>query len=250
MLRHTDFKIFYVHILPTNNNNKKIKTPLAINSECVSSSTRTNPCSSFPLTNTLQGDRPAFYAQMAAPTGGKSVPSRCGCVWAALSQGPPCHLSTCSSSGPEIRCLWRGKSLIWVGRAWRRELQGVEPLCQALPCWIPAGNFFGVHSSTFCPEILKAMSTTVTVEKGGVVWKVQPPPQGGALPASPAVWAACAGPLHFPQRHFHSAEGGELSLGRLRQAQRKLMVESTLFSLLECFIANQESPLSNCCDLK
>lgn len=37
-----------------------------------------------PLTSTLQRDRPAFYAQMAAPTGGKSVPSHRGAVFGQL----------------------------------------------------------------------------------------------------------------------------------------------------------------------
>lgn len=56
---------------------KKIKNNRnSRNSERVSNSTRTNTCSSFK--NTLQGDRPAFYARMAAPTGGKSVPSHHG----------------------------------------------------------------------------------------------------------------------------------------------------------------------------
>lgn len=82
-LSPTDFKVFFVHIFPINKKKLKKKHWLEILCVCPAAPEEI-PAAAFPLTSTLQRDRPAFYAQMAAPMGGKSVPSHRGAVFGQL----------------------------------------------------------------------------------------------------------------------------------------------------------------------
>lgn len=221
------------------------------NSERVSNSARTNTCCSFPWKTPCRETGLHFLLGWLLQQEGNLSP---------LTMVSPVSRSCLSlvplpTIWPENQVPVKGKILNLGLR--RRVLQGVPSSPMLNSCWEICRALVKIVIepflvSTLAPSVLKSWKHWAQHS----LWKRRnslestTPPQEDALQDPPALWAACAGLLPFLQRHFHSGEAGEISLGRLRQAQRKLMVKSTLFSLLECFIVNQESPLSNCCDLK
>lgn len=98
-------KSFLCIYFPLIKNNFK-KPPLARNSLCVPSSTRRNTCSSFPPDKHFAERQACTLCSDGCSNRREICPlSPWGCVWSALSQGHPCHLSPCPPSGLKIRCL-------------------------------------------------------------------------------------------------------------------------------------------------